>query len=312
MSACQAWAKPRELQAHNREALAMAQDETIGFIGIGVMGKSMAGHLLAAGYPLHVYNRTRNKAEALVEKGAKWESSVAAVARAADVVITIVGFPTDVEAVYLGPEGIVANAKPGALLIDMTTSSPDLADRIATEAKAKGLQCLDAPVSGGDVGAREARLSVMVGGEEEAFNRARPIFEKIGKNIVRQGGPGAGQHTKMCNQIAIASGMVAICEAMAYAQRSGLDPATVLKSIEAGAAGSWSLSNLAPRMLQGNFAPGFFVKHFIKDMRIAVESAERMKLDLPGLALAKKLYEKLASQGGENDGTQALFKLYMS
>jgi 3-hydroxyisobutyrate dehydrogenase len=288
----------------------MAQNETLGFIGIGVMGRSMAGHLLASGYPVNVFNRTQAKAAPLLEKGAVWRESVAAVAQASQIIITIVGFPKDVESVYLGEGGIVSNAKRGSLLIDMTTSSPDLAAQIYEQAKGRGLQALDAPVSGGDIGAREARLSIMVGGDPEAFDRARPIFEKMGKNIVLQGKAGSGQHTKMCNQIAIASGMVAICEAMTYAKRSGLDPATVLKSIESGAAGSWSLSNLAPRMLQGNFAPGFFVKHFLKDMKIAVESAERMKLELPGLALAKKLYEKLAGRGGENDGTQALFKLY--
>lgn len=288
----------------------MADKSTVAFIGTGVMGRSMAGHLLAGGHPLHVYSRTKEKAEPLIAKGAIWKDSVAAAVQDAQVVITIVGFPSDVESVYLAPGGIVANARPGAIIIDMTTSNPDLAARIDREAKSRGLQALDAPVSGGDIGAREARLSIMVGGDADAFERARPIFEKIGKNIVLQGPAGSGQHTKMCNQIAIASGMVAVCEAMAYAKKSGLDPATVLKSIETGAAGSWSLSNLAPRMLRGDFAPGFFVKHFIKDMRIAIESAERMKLDLPGLALAKQLYEKLAAQGCENDGTQALFKLY--
>jgi 3-hydroxyisobutyrate dehydrogenase len=292
--------------------LRMADKETIAFIGTGVMGRSMAGHLLAAGHPLNVYTRTRAKADSLVGQGAVWCDTVAAATRKSQIIITIVGFPADVESVYLGPEGIVANANPGSLLIDMTTSSPDLAVRIADAAKAKGALALDAPVSGGDVGAREARLSIMVGGAPEAFERAKPALEKMGRNIVLQGPAGSGQHTKMCNQIAIASGMVAICEAMIYAKRSGLDPATVLKSIESGAAGSWSLSNLAPRFLQGNYDPGFFVKHFIKDMRIAVESAERMQLPLPGLAQARKLYEKLAAAGGEDFGTQALFKLYES
>lgn len=289
---------------------AMADKETIAFIGTGVMGRSMAGHLLAAGYPLNVYTRTKAKADPLVSQGAVWKDSVAEASKDSQIVITIVGFPNDVEAVYLGDDGIVANAKPGSLLIDMTTSSPDLAVRIHEQAKSKGSESLDAPVSGGDIGAREARLSIMVGGGQEAFERATPAFEKMGKNIVLQGSAGSGQHTKMCNQVAIASGMVSICEAMAYAKKSGLDPMTVLKSIESGAAGSWSLSNLAPRFLKGNFDPGFFVKHFIKDMRIALESAERMNLELPGLAQAKKLYEKLASQGGEDYGTQALFKLY--
>ena len=274
------------------------------------MGRSMAGHLLTAGYSVHVFNRTKEKAQALLDQGAVWQDSAGDVAAAVDVVITIVGFPQDVEAVYLGDGGIVDRAKSGATVIDMTTSSPDLAVRIYESAKAKGITAIDAPVSGGDIGAREARLSIMVGGDSEAFEKVKPIFEVMGKNIVLQGGAGAGQHTKMANQVAIASGMMSICEAMAYAKKSGLDPETVLKSIGSGAAGSWSLTNLAPRILKGDYAPGFFVKHFLKDMRIAIESAENMKLELPGLALAKQLYDKLAASGGENDGTQALFKLY--
>ncbi len=289
----------------------MSEKAVIGFVGIGVMGRSMAGHLLAAGHTVHVFNRTKSKADALLEKGAIWQESPGDVAANVDVVITIVGFPEDVEAVYLGEGGILDRAKSGATVIDMTTSSPDLAVRIHEAAKAKGIASIDAPVSGGDIGAREARLSIMVGGDSEAFEQVKPIFEIMGKNIVLQGGAGAGQHTKMCNQVAIASGMVSICEALAYAKKSGLDPETVLKSIESGAAGSWSLSNLAPRVLKDDFAPGFFVKHFLKDMRIAIESAEKMQLDLPGLALAKGLYDKLAAEGGEDDGTQALFKLYL-
>jgi len=288
----------------------MSEKAVIGFVGIGVMGRSMAGHLLTAGYPVHVFNRTKEKAQALLDRGAVWQGSAGDVAAVVDVVITIVGFPQDVEAVYLGDGGIVERAKPGATVIDMTTSSPDLAVRIYESAKAKGIAAIDAPVSGGDIGAKEARLSIMVGGDSDAFEKVKPIFEVMGKNIVLQGGAGAGQHTKMSNQVAIASGMMAICEAMAYAKKSGLDPETVLKSIGSGAAGSWSLTNLAPRILKGDYAPGFFVKHFLKDMRIAIESAENMKLELPGLALAKQLYDRLAASGGENDGTQALFKLY--
>jgi len=288
----------------------MENKPIIGFIGIGVMGRSMAGHLLDAGYPLHVYNRTQSKAQDLIDRGAQWQDSPGKVAAEADVIITIVGFPKDVEAVYLGEDGILANAKSGSTVIDMTTSCPKLAANIAEQAAAKSIAALDAPVSGGDIGAREARLSIMVGGEAEAFERVKPLFEIMGKNIVHQGPAGSGQHTKMCNQIAIASGMMAISEAMAYAKKSGLQPETVLQSIESGAAGSWSLSNLAPRVLKGDFAPGFFVKHFIKDMRIAIESAEGMGLELPGLKLAKQLYDKLAAQGCEDDGTQALFKLY--
>jgi 3-hydroxyisobutyrate dehydrogenase len=288
----------------------MSEKVVIGFVGIGVMGRSMAGHLLTAGYPVHVFNRTKEKAQPLLDKGAVWQGSAGDVAAAVDVVITIVGFPQDVEAVYLGDGGIIERAKSGATVIDMTTSSPDLAVRIYESAKAKGIAAIDAPVSGGDIGAKEARLSIMVGGDNDAFEKVKPIFEVMGKNIVLQGGAGAGQHTKMANQVAIASGMMAICEAMAYAKKSGLDPETVLKSIGSGAAGSWSLTNLAPRILKGDYAPGFFVKHFLKDMRIAIESAENMKLELPGLALAKQLYDRLAASGGENDGTQALFKLY--
>jgi len=286
------------------------QKPTVGFIGIGVMGRSMAGHLLDAGYSVHVYNRTQSKAQDLVDRGAQWQSSPGKVAAAADVIITIVGFPVDVESVYLGEDGVLAQARSGSLAIDMTTSCPNLASRIAQEAAAKGIEVLDAPVSGGDIGAREARLSIMVGGSVSGFERALPLFEIMGKNIVHQGPAGSGQHTKMCNQIAIASGMMAISEAMAYAKKSGLQPETVLKSIESGAAGSWSLTNLAPRVLKGDYAPGFFVKHFIKDMKIAIESAQAMGLDLPGLQLAKKLYDQLASKGCEDDGTQALFKLY--
>ena len=286
------------------------QKPTVGFIGIGVMGRSMAGHLLDAGYSVHVYNRTQAKAQDLVDRGAQWQSSPGKVAAAADVIITIVGFPVDVESVYLGEDGVLAQARSGSLAIDMTTSCPNLSSRIAQEAAAKGIEVLDAPVSGGDIGAREARLSIMVGGSVSGFERALPLFEIMGKNIVHQGPAGSGQHTKMCNQIAIASGMMAISEAMAYAKKSGLQPETVLKSIESGAAGSWSLTNLAPRVLKGDYAPGFFVKHFIKDMKIAIESAQAMGLDLPGLQLAKKLYDQLASKGCEDDGTQALFKLY--
>ena len=284
--------------------------ETIAFIGTGVMGHSMAGHLLKAGYPLNVYNRTKSKTDDLVSDGATWCDSPGAAAEGADIIITIVGFPKDVEEVYLGENGILANAKSGSLVIDMTTSSPTLAKKIAAAASEQQIGSLDAPVSGGDLGAKEARLSIMVGGNQEDFDRALPAFEVMGKNIQLQGPAGSGQYTKMVNQIAIAAGMLGITEAMAYAKKSGLDPFHVLKSIETGAAGSWSLSNLSPRALKGDFAPGFFVKHFIKDMRIAIESADEMGLELPGLKLAKTLYDKLAAQGGEDNGTQALLKLY--
>jgi 3-hydroxyisobutyrate dehydrogenase len=282
----------------------------VGFIGIGVMGKSMAGHILQAGYPVLIYNRTKAKAEDLIQRGAVWKDTVAEVAREADVVITMVGYPSDVEEVYLGEHGLIRNAREGTYLIDMTTSTPSLAEKIYQEAKARGMFALDAPVSGGDIGAREARLTIMVGGDQEAFEAMLPILETMGTNIVLQGKAGAGQHTKMCNQIAIASNMIGVCEAIAYARKAGLDPLKVLESIEKGAAGSWSLSNLGRRMIAGNYEPGFYVKHFIKDMRIALEAAKEMGLMTPGLELSKSLYDELAAQGEENSGTQALIKLF--
>ncbi|NLT94067.1 MAG: NAD(P)-dependent oxidoreductase [Clostridia bacterium] len=283
----------------------------IGFIGTGVMGRGMVNNLLKAGYKVNVFNRTKAKEEELINNGAQWMDTVADIAKNSNVIITIVGYPKDVEEVYLGENGILNNAAKGTYVIDMTTSSPMLAKRIYQEALEKGIFALDAPVSGGDIGAREGRLSIMVGGDSQAFEEVKPIFEAMGKNIVLQGGAGAGQHTKMCNQIAIASNMIGVCEAIAYAKKAGLDPTTVLKSIETGAAGSWSLSNLAPRMIAGNFAPGFYVKHFIKDMNIALESAKEMGLWTPGLELAKSLYEKLAALGEEDSGTQALYKLFV-
>lgn len=282
----------------------------IGFVGTGVMGKSMAGHFLKAGYQVLVYTRSKEKAEELLAQGAAWKDTVAALAREADVVITMVGYPHDVEEVYLGEAGIIANAKPGSYLIDMTTSKPTLAQKLYEEAKKRGLYSLDAPVSGGDIGARDARLTIMVGGDEDAFAEMEPLLNIMGTNVILQGGPGAGQHTKMCNQITIASNMIGVCEAIAYAKRAGLDPVRVLDSIGTGAAASWSLSNLAPRMIAGNFAPGFYVKHMIKDMAIALESAKEMGLLTPGLELSKSLYEELAADGEENSGTQALIKWY--
>ncbi|MFS1512655.1 NAD(P)-dependent oxidoreductase [Chengkuizengella sp. SCS-71B] len=283
---------------------------TIGFIGIGVMGKSMAGHLLKAGYNLHIYTRTKDKAADLISQGATWKNSVIELTRQADVIITMIGYPQDVESIYLGPNGIISNANKGTYLIDMTTSTPTLAKKIAQHAKEKGLFSLDAPVSGGDIGARDARLTIMVGGEAKAFEVCKPILEKMGANIILQGEAGAGQHTKMCNQIAIATNMIGICEAIAYARTSGLDPEKVLQSISTGAAGSWSLSNLAPRIIKEDFEPGFFVKHFIKDMGIALQEASAMGMEMPGLKLAKQLYDELASLGEEDRGTQALYKLW--
>ncbi|EKN65570.1 2-hydroxy-3-oxopropionate reductase [Neobacillus bataviensis LMG 21833] len=286
------------------------ENTVIGFIGTGVMGRSMALHLLNAGYSLVVYSRTKGKANDLLERGALWADTPKEVAEKATVIFTMVGYPTDVEEVFLGEGGLLQYSKPGSYLIDMTTSAPSLAVKIYNEAKKKEIYAIDAPVSGGDVGAREAKLSIMVGGEEEAFKAVRPLLEFLGTNIVYQGKPGAGQHTKMCNQIAIASNMIGVCEAIIYAEKAGLDPENVLKSITTGAAGSWSLTNLAPRMLNGNFEPGFYIKHFIKDMKIALDEAERMDMDVPGLSLAKSLYDQLAKKGEENSGTQALYKYW--
>jgi 3-hydroxyisobutyrate dehydrogenase len=276
------------------------------------MGRSMAGHLLRAGHTLHVHNRSRAKAQPLLDAGARWHDTAGSAAAQADFVFTIVGFPHDVEETYLGAGGVLASAKPGAVLVDMTTSSPSLARRIATAAAARGLAALDAPVTGGDVGAREARLSIMVGGDEAAFNRVRPLFEVMGKIIVFHGGAGAGQLCKLANQIGIASVMMSWCEALAFARHAGLDPARVLESIGGGAAGSTAMTVLAPRALKGDFAPGFYVKHFLKDLRLALEAAEAMKLDLPGTAQAKKLYDQVAARGWEDSGTQALFRLYQA
>lgn len=287
------------------------ENAIIGFVGTGVMGKSMAGHLLKAGYQVLVFNRTKARAEELIQMGAVWQDTVAELADRSNVIITMVGYPKDVEKVYFGKDGIISHAKSGSYLVDMTTSAPALAKKIYDEALAKGLYALDAPVSGGDVGAKEARLAIMVGGDEAVFDALIPIFSFVGKNVILQGKAGAGQHTKMCNQIAIATTMIGVCEAIAYAKTAGLNPETVLKSIESGAAGSFSLTNLAPRMLANNFAPGFYVKHFIKDMTIALASAQEMGLLTPGLELAKSLYDKLAEQGEENSGTQALIKLYL-
>ncbi|MDO6656411.1 NAD(P)-dependent oxidoreductase [Anaerobacillus sp. 1_MG-2023] len=288
----------------------MDRKPVLGFVGIGVMGESMVRNLINAGYHTLISTRTKSKAEALIQEGAEWQDEVKDVAAHADVIITMVGYPKDVEELYIGEKGILEHAKPHSILIDMTTSSPALAEEIYQHALSKQLYALDAPVSGGDVGAKEGRLSIMVGGELEVFEKAQPIFEVMGQNIVLQGPAGAGQHTKMCNQIAIASNMIGVSEAIVYAEKAGLNPTTVLESIESGAAGSWSLSNLAPRMVSNRFEPGFYVKHFIKDMTIALESAKQMGMLTPGLELSKKLYEDLAERGEEDSGTQALVKLF--
>ncbi len=281
----------------------------IGFIGTGVMGSSMAGHLLEAGYELTVYNRTREKAEPLLARGAAWADTPAAAAAVSDSVITMVGYPHDVEEVYFGAQGIFSAMK-GGMTIDMTTSSPKLARRIFAAAREKGIEALDAPVSGGDLGARKATLAIMAGGEESAFEKARPLFEKMGSNIRYFGPAGNGQLTKLTNQIAIASNMLGVAEAVAFAQKNGLDGQAVLATITTGAAGSWSLSNLAPRMLGGDMKPGFYIKHFLKDMRIALETAEELKLELPGLKLAKRLYDELSARGMDDLGTQAIIRWY--
>ena len=292
--------------------MAAPEETTIAFIGTGVMGSSMAGHLMDAGYRLVVFNRTKARADALVARGATWAETAGAAASAADVVITIVGYPADVQDVYLAPGGIVERARDGAVLVDMTTSSPALAARVAEAAAAtgRGLSALDAPVSGGDIGAKNATLTIMVGGDAAAFALVEPVLRVMGSNVVLQGGPGAGQHTKMANQVAIAGSMLATVESLAYAQAAGLDPRRVLESIGAGSAASWSLANLAPRILDGNFGPGFYVKHFVKDMRIAIAEADAAGIVLPGLATAKRLYELLESGGGADLGTQALWLLY--
>ena len=285
-------------------------ETTVAFVGTGVMGSSMAGHLLDAGYRLVVFNRTRSRAEPLIERGADWAETAGEAASGADVVVTMVGYPVDVEDVYLGGDGIIHSAPSTAVLIDMTTSSPALAERIASAAAVRGIDALDAPVSGGDIGARRATLTIMVGGSEEAFSAIEPLLRVMGSNVVRQGEAGAGQHTKMANQVAIAGSMLATIESLAYAEHAGLNPRSVLRSIGAGSAASWSLDNLAPRILDGDFAPGFYVKHFVKDMRIALESASQMGLVLPGLSAAKRLYEVLECHGGSELGTQALWLLY--
>ncbi len=288
---------------------AMTPETTrIGWVGTGVMGSSMCGHLLASGYPVTVTSRTRSKASTLLDSGAEWADSPAEVASSSDVIFTMVGYPDDVRAVILGPDGVLTSANAGAIVVDMSTSEPALAVEIAERAALTGVHCLDAPVSGGDVGARNAALSIMVGGPLEVFDAVRPGFDILGATVVRQGGHGAGQHSKMMNQILIASNMVGVCEALLYAYRADLDLESVLMSVSGGAAGSWSLSNLAPRMIANNMAPGFYVNHFVKDMGIALAEAGRLRLSLPGLALAHQLYVALQAQGGGVDGTQSLVR----
>lgn len=286
--------------------VATPQTTRIGWIGTGVMGRWMCQHVLSRGYAVTAYNRSRDKLQPLLDLGAQAADSPRAVAQASDIIFAIVGYPKDVREVFLGPEGALAGARPGSILVDMTTSEPSLAREIYEAARARGVGALDAPVSGGDVGAKNATLSIMIGGDAEVVAAVRPVFEAMGKTIVHQGGPGAGQHTKMVNQILISSTMVALCEGLLYAHKAGLDVETVLQSVSVGAAGSKSLDIYGPRLLRRDFEPGFYVEHFIKDMGIALAEAERMNLCLPGLALAKQLYEAVRAQGYGRKGTQAL------
>jgi len=283
--------------------------EKIGWIGTGVMGKSMCIHILKKGYPLSVYNRTKEKAGELCSQGAAWLATPGDVAAASDVTFTMVSEPADVEQVILGRGGVLERSRPGSVIVDMTTSEPSLARRIYEEAKGKSVSSLDAPVSGGDVGAREGTLAIMAGGDEEAFTRVLPVFELLGKNIAYMGEPGMGQHTKMSNQIVIAAAMVGVVEALLYARKAGLDLDAVIDIIGKGAASSWSLNQLGRRIVKGDFAPGFYIRHFVKDMGIALLEARRMKLSLPGLAMANQFYTAAMAEGLETEGTQALFKV---
>lgn len=282
----------------------------IAFIGTGVMGANMAGHLLAAGAEISVYSRTKLKSMSLIEAGAAWAGSPAEAAEGKTIVFTMVGYPADVEEIYFGKKGIIESASPGTVLVDFTTSDPDLAVRIAEASAAKGLFSIDAPVSGGDLGARNATLTIMAGGDSESFEKVMPFFRVMGKTVVLQGGPGSGQHTKMANQIAIAGSLCGAVEAVIYAENAGLDPRRVLESIGGGSAQSWQLLNMVPRMLDGNFSPGFYSKHFLKDLRIAIASAKKMKVRLPFLDTAERLFTMMSDKGFADKGTQALYLLY--
>lgn len=278
----------------------------IGWIGVGVMGLSMARRIQDQGYKLVVYNRTKEKAASLLNNGALWAEDPLDVAQETDIIFTMLGFPRDVEEVYFSDRGIINGLSEGKIAVDMTTTSPSLAERIFMQAKEKGAMAVDAPVSGGDVGARNGTLSIMAGGERETVGALMPLFDALGKNIVYQGKAGSGQHAKMCNQIVIAGTMIGVCEALLYAYRSGLDPETMLSSVSKGAAACWTLDNLAPRVIRNNYDPGFYVDHFVKDMGIALEEARRLKLSLPGLALVQQLYVAVQAQGYGKKGTHAL------
>lgn len=283
------------------------KDKKIGWIGTGIMGNPMAKHLINAGYNLNVYNRTKQKAEELISMGAVWYNSPADIAANSEVIITMIGFPKDVEDCYFGDAGIFEQVKKGSLLIDMTTTKPSLAAKIAEEAEGRGVEFIDAPVSGGQVGAINATLSIMSGGKKEVVDSALPLFQVVGKNMVYQGPAGSGQHTKMVNQIVIAGTMIGVCEGLIYGVKAGLDLNTMLESISKGAAACWTVDVLAPKVVKGDFAPGFSVDNFVKDLTIALEEAEAMKLSLPGLALVKQLYISIQAIGKGSSGTQALY-----
>ena len=285
--------------------------KNVGFIGAGVMGKSMIRNLMKKGFQVTVYSRTKSKAEDIIAEGAIWRDSAAECTKGQDVIITIVGFPKDVEETYFGEKGVIANSEDNAILIDMTTSSPKLAAKIYDEAKAAGKHALDAPVSGGDSGAKAGTLSIMVGGDKEIFEKAMPVFEAMGTNIIYEGTAGCGQHTKMANQIALTGCIAGVCEAITYARKTGLDIQTMLDSISAGAAGSWQMSNMAPRMLKGDFNPGFFIKHYIKDMNIATEEGREAGADLSISEAVLAIYKDLEAKGLGDLGTQALLKHYL-
>ncbi len=284
------------------------ETDTIGWIGTGVMGRWMCQHLIDKGYSAVVYNRTRYKAQPLLDAGASWARSPAEVAEQSDIIFTIIGYPEDVEDVYFGEHGLIPALRQGAIVIDMTTTKPSLAVAIDKACREKGCHAIDAPVSGGDVGAREARLAIMAGGEKEIFDTVTTLFEAMGKNIVYEGSAGTGQHTKMCNQITIAGTMIGVCESLLYGYKAGLDMNTLIGTISKGAAGCWTLDNLAPRIINNDFAPGFFVDHFIKDMGIALEEAQSMGIALPGLSLVHQLYLAVQASGHGKDGTQALIQ----
>jgi 3-hydroxyisobutyrate dehydrogenase len=279
----------------------------IGWIGTGVMGSAMCGHMISAGHELFVYNRTKAKADPLLQNGARWCDTPMAVARQAHIIFSIVGYPQDVEAVILGAEGLLAGASPGALIVDMTTSSPALAATIHAKAQQQGVAALDAPVSGGDVGARQASLAIMVGGAKKDFDRVRPLLGILGKNIAYMGPPGRGQHTKLCNQILVAGNMLGVVESLLYAQRTGMDLNAVIDVIGSGAASSWAINHLGRRIAAQDYNPGFFIKHFVKDMGIALDECRRMNLSLPGLALVHQFYLAAMAQGNQDLGTQALY-----